>query len=268
MITTKTLSRKTGLSAKTLTRWANHGIIPKPAISTHPSGRGKVGYWPDSVLDRCLRIVELRKEGHSMQSAVALLGMERVNKCLAVLDQPTFADILAQHKVKQSNGEEVDFLEVFRAAIAGSLKESVLDRDHYRTILNKLHADNRLLLRTAIQLIESGYNPFLTYDGTTVQIEPDFLLGFPLVSEGRATFSLPLRPAFRKFLALFRGEELLPEARVQPAPKVWVHEGDTIVEYHIYIGGPRGFELIRETAQTVGVTRESSENHDDQTRPE
>jgi DNA-binding transcriptional MerR regulator len=262
MITTKTLSRKTGLSAKTLTRWANRGIIPRPAISTHPSGRGKIGYWPDAVLDRCLRIVQLRKQGHSVESALAMLGLEHVNQCLAKLDQPSFADLLAKHKVKGPRGEEVDFLEVFRAAIAGSLRDSVLDRDHHRTILDKLYADNRLLLRNALGLMEGGYSPFLTYDGTTVRIEPDFLLSFPIASEKRSCFSLPLRPVLRKFLAILGGEELLPEARVQPAPKVWVREGDTIVEYHIYLAGPLGFELIRELAQTVGTTREGGGNHD------
>jgi DNA-binding transcriptional MerR regulator len=262
MITTEILARKTGLSAKTLTRWSNRGIIPKPAIRTHPSGRGKIGYWPDSVLDRCLRIVQLRQEGHSVESAVGLLGMEHLNKCLAELDQPTFADILARHKVKRPDGEEVDFLEVFRGAVAGSLKDSVLDRDHHRTILHQLYDDDRQLLRDAIELLRVGYHPFLTYDGTTVRIVPDFLLGHPVASEGRSSFSLPLRPAFRRFLALFRGEELLPEVRAQAAPKVWVREGDTIVEYALFLGGPRGFQLLRETAQTVGVTRESGDNHD------
>jgi DNA-binding transcriptional MerR regulator len=262
MITTKTLARKTGLSAKTLTRWSNRGFIPKPAISTHPSGRGKIGYWPDAVLDRCLRIVQLRKEGHSVESAIALLGLEHVNKCLAEANQPSFADLLAQHKVKQANGEEVDLLEVFRAAVAGSLKDSVLDRDHHRTILHQLHTENRLLLRNAIELMRVGYDPFLTFDGTTVRIVPDFLLGHPVASEGRSSFSLPLRPAFRKFLALFGAEGLVPEARVQAAPKVWVREGDTLVEYVVFLSGPRGFEVIRETAQTVGVTRESGGDHD------
>jgi DNA-binding transcriptional MerR regulator len=262
MITTETLARKTGLSSKTLTRWSNRGLIPKPAISTHPSGRGKIGYWPDSVLDRCLRIVQLRKEGHSVESAVGLLGLEHVHKCLAAADRPSFADLLAQHQVKQPNGEEVDLLEVFRGAVAGSLKNSVLDRDHYRTILNQLHADNRLLLHKAIELMRVGYDPFLTYDGTTVHIVPDFLLGHPVASEGRSSFSLPLRPAFREFLALFGAEGLLPDVRVQAAPKVWVREGDTIVEYALYLSGPRGFEIIREIAQTVGVTRESGGNHD------
>ena len=263
MITTQTLTRQTGLSAKTLTRWANRGIIAKPAITTHPSGRGKVGYWPDAVLDRCLRIVHLRQEGHSIESAVAMLGVEHIEKGLSsALDQPSFADLMSKHKVKGGNGEEVDFLEVFRGAIAGCLRDSVLDRDHHRTILTKLHADNRLLLRVAVQQIEAGYNPFLTYDGTTVRIEPDFLLGHPTAPEGCSLFTLPLRAVFRKFLAVLGGEQLLPEVRVQTAPKVWVCEGDTIVEYRIYLGGPRGFEVIRELAQTIGVRREGGSKHD------
>jgi DNA-binding transcriptional MerR regulator len=262
MITTDTLTRKTGLSAKTLTRWANQGIIPKPAIGTHPSGRGKIGYWPDAVLDRCLRIVQLRKEGHSIESALAMLGMENLSKRLEKIQEPSFADILAKHKVKQPNGEEVDFLEVLRATVASSLKDSVLDRDHHRSILHQLHADNRRLLRLAVELVAGGYNPFLTYDGTTVRIEPDFLLGHPTTAPERSCFLLALRPVLRKFLALFGGEGLLPEARVHAAPKVWINEGDTIVEYHIFLAGPLGFELIRQTAQTVGMTRESEGNHD------
>jgi DNA-binding transcriptional MerR regulator len=262
MITTETLTRETGLSAKTLTRWSNRGIITKPAIRTHPSGRGKIGYWPDAVLDRCLRIVQLRKEGHSLESALALLGMERIYQCLEKIEQPTLADLLAQRKVKPPEGEEVDLLEVFRATVASSLKDAVLDRDHHQTILHQLHADNRLLLRVAVEMVSSGYNPFLTYDGTTVRIEPDFLVGHPTAAPERSSFLLPLRPVFRKFLALFGAEGAMPEARAYPAPKVWVNEGDTVVEYVVYLGGLRGFELIRETAQTVGVTRESGGNHD------
>ena len=262
MITTETLTRETGLSAKTLTRWSNRGIIPKPAVQTHPSGRGKIGYWPDAVLDRCLRIVALRKEGHSIEAAVALLGLERTYKCLEKLDQPTTADILAQRKVKGPDGGEVDLLEVFRAAVASRLKDTVLDRDHHRTVLDQLYADDRTLLRNAIGLVTSGYNPFLTYDGTTARIEPDFLLGHPTTSPESCFFVLPLRPVFRTFLALFGAEGAMPEARAYAAPKVWVNEGDTVVEYTVYLAGLRGFEVIRETAQTVGVTREGSGSHD------
>ena len=123
MITTQTLTRQTGLSAKTLTRWANRGIIAKPAITTHPSGRGKVGYWPDAVLDRCLRIVHLRQEGHSIESAVAMLGVEHIEKCLSsALDQPSFADLMAKHKVKGARAaieaDITDAARVIRAYLA------------------------------------------------------------------------------------------------------------------------------------------------------
>jgi len=262
MITTETLTRKTGLSAKTLTRWSNRGIIPKPAIRTHPNGRGKIGYWPDAVLDRCLRVVQLRKEGHTLESAIALIGLEHHSQCMEKIKQPTTAEILASRKVKQSDGEEVDLLEVFRAVIASRLKDAVLDRDHRHAVLHQLHADNHRLLRDAVNLQSIGYNPFLIYDGTTVRIEPDFLLGHPTAFPERSIFLLALRPVFRSFLALFGGEGAMPEARVYPAPKVWVNEGDTVVEYVVYFSGPLGFELIRETVQTVGVTPESSAKHD------
>jgi DNA-binding transcriptional MerR regulator len=262
MITTKALVRKTGLSAKTLTRWSNQGIIPKPAVQTHPSGRGKIGYWPDAVLERCLRLVQLRKEGHSVESALALLGLENFSKRLEKIEQTSFADLLAQHKVKRSDGEQVDLLEVFRATVAASLSDSVLDRDHQRSVLHQLHADNRQLLRTAVELVASGYNPILTFEGTTVRIEPDFLLGQPSASPERSSFVLPLRPVLRKFLALVGAEGVIPQARVHAAPKVWVKEGDTVVEYAVHLGGLLGFELIRETAQAVGVTRASAGDQD------
>ncbi|HWG42176.1 MAG TPA: hypothetical protein VN688_05270, partial [Gemmataceae bacterium] len=88
------------------------------------------------------------------------------------------------------------------------------------------------------------------------------LLGHPTAAPKRSSFLLPLRPVFHTFLALFGGEGAMPKARAYAAPKVWVNEGDTVVEYVVYFSGPHGFELIRETAQTVGVTREGGDSHD------
>jgi DNA-binding transcriptional MerR regulator len=262
MLTSKTVARKTGLSLKTLSRWANQGIIPKPAVHTHPSGRGKIGYWPDFVLERCRRIVQLRKQGHTLGNALALLGLEHVEKCLARVKQPTFADLLAEKKVPGPNGTEVDLLEVFLAVVAEDVRGSVLDRDCLPAILSQLQASRRLHLRTALRLMEAGYSPFLRYDGTTVRIEPDFLLGHPTAPEGHAFFAVPLRPAFRKFLSMIGVEDLLTPAPVRAAPKVWVREGDTIVEYDIFLGGGLGFEIIRELARTVGITPKSEEQHE------
>jgi DNA-binding transcriptional MerR regulator len=78
MVTAKQILAATGLkNAHTLTRWhKHHGIIPHPTIGVSSSGRGKCAYWPDWVLDRCRRIVELQKQGHTLASALRLVDRE------------------------------------------------------------------------------------------------------------------------------------------------------------------------------------------------
>jgi hypothetical protein len=38
-------------SGKTLTRWRQAGLLPLPAIETHPSGKGKIAYYPVWICD-------------------------------------------------------------------------------------------------------------------------------------------------------------------------------------------------------------------------
>src|SRR5688500_16508550 len=99
MITSTDILNTTGLkSSNTLTRWHQRGLIPQPLVRTHPSGRGMISYWPDWVLDRCVRIVELQKEGHSLESAARMLQIEQWNRALAQLEsQPeSISDRLAE----------------------------------------------------------------------------------------------------------------------------------------------------------------------------
>lgn len=73
-VTSTDIRGATGLCAKTLVRWAGQGIIPRPKVGPHPSGRGKIGYWDEWVLERCRELVKLQKQGRSLQAAVVLLG--------------------------------------------------------------------------------------------------------------------------------------------------------------------------------------------------
>jgi hypothetical protein len=50
------------------------------------------------------------------------------------------------------------------------------------------------------------------------------------------------------------GRELPAKPTARPVPRVWARDGDVIVEYDIFLGGPLGFELVRETAKTIGVS--------------
>jgi DNA-binding transcriptional MerR regulator len=75
MISTDELLAETGIrAAKTLTRWHQRGLIPKPEIRTHPSGRGKMAYWPEWVVNRCQRIKRLLATGRSLEDIEKILG--------------------------------------------------------------------------------------------------------------------------------------------------------------------------------------------------
>jgi hypothetical protein len=49
---------------------------------------------------------------------------------------------------------------------------------------------------------------------------------------------------------------------MRPARKVCASQGDVIVEYGILLLGPSDFELIHETARTVGTTGTEVEKSD------
>ena len=57
---------------KTLTRWHRRGLIPPPTIRLHPSGRGKMAYWPAWVVLRCQRITQLLRCGRSLDEIKSL----------------------------------------------------------------------------------------------------------------------------------------------------------------------------------------------------
>jgi len=256
MITTLEVAKRTGLSLKTLSRWSKRGIIPRAATGTHPNGRGKIGYWPDKVLDSCMRLAQLRKEGHEIETAAIMLQAERLNERLESLEKPKLADVLAQKKVRTEDGRELSLLDVLLAIIAVDLRNSVLDRDHHGTVLAQLRQEAKINL--ALYMIQQGYNPFLTFDGTDTRIEPDFLLCHTYGRGGviaSSTFQLPLLPAVRKLLTTLGAQQAIPDPRITPAPKVWMQEGDVTVECNILLAGPLGFQLLRGTAQTISALK-------------
>ena len=100
-VTSKQILQAAGFkSPKTLTRWAKAGIIPGPHVGTHPSGRGKIAYWPDWVLERCQRIAELLRQGHTLGSASSVLENERT---LRLIDEVEKSPDLGELLSKKSN---------------------------------------------------------------------------------------------------------------------------------------------------------------------
>ncbi|MDP9364105.1 MAG: hypothetical protein M3Q10_07760 [Chloroflexota bacterium] len=255
MITSRDILDKTGIkSAKTLTRWHQRGLIPAPLVRTHPSGRGKVAFWPDWVLDRCVKIVELQRQGHSLQSAALVLDVERLTKERERVeaDRPV-SELLADTRVRLTPTRDGTVLDAFLLAMVASVEARLRDVTEQQRLLAELRDSDAV--DRALNCLRAGYAPVLVYDGGRPEIIPDFLVSWRLGEDlpARSAFVVaPLLPTFREmFPWIERFVGTSPTA--SPAPKIWSREGDAVVEYTFYPAGPIGFELIRETAQVVST---------------
>src|SRR5215213_4235969 len=178
LITSQDILKATGLkSTKTLTRWHQRGVIPAPLIRTHPSGRGKIAYWPDWVLDRCVRIVNLQKEGHSLESAVKVLHLERRNHTYEDVRGyvESVSDLLAGPQSHLGLGQEGTLLDAFHQGVLASVEHLLTDPGEREALLIQLKGQDAIA--KALNLAQAGYTPILMYDGKHLTIIPDFLLG-------------------------------------------------------------------------------------------
>jgi hypothetical protein len=258
-ITSKQILQATGLkSAKTLTRWAKSGIIPGPHVGTHPAGRGKIAYWPDWVLERCQRIAGLIRQGHTLGSAASVLENERTLRLIDEVEKSPDRGALLSKKVQLPNGRETN-LELF---IDAFIARAVDDITVGEALRNKLIVQLRKaeVAELSLRLFHAGYNPICLFNGERIEVIPDFLVSHRLTDEqsvGSTCLLIPTLPPLRKAFSAF-GRTLPKEPVVRPAPKVYAREGDTIVEYQIFLGGQLGFELLRETANTVGFAQQTA----------
>lgn len=268
MITSKDILEKTGLkTAKTLTRWHQRGLIPEPLVRTHPSGRGKVSYWPDWVLDRCLRVVELQREGHSLQSAAGVLAVERLGqKVDRAKEEPRISDVLAGKQTQLTPEREGTLLEVFTLAMFSTIKRHVADPTERATLLAQFKEAG--LVDVAFDMARAGYNPVLVYDGERPEVVPDFLVAQRLSSNAPDPAALVVAPLLPTLCKLFPWLEPLvgTSPAAWPAPKIWVREGDAVVEYVFSPTGPVGFEVIRESSKVVSRITEEEEIDEDANR--
>jgi DNA-binding transcriptional MerR regulator len=254
MITTNEITEATGLSPKTLTRWHKRGILPEPLVGDHPSGRGKVGYWPDEVVERVQHIQKLRAEGHSLKSALMTLESLRLDRIIEqVTETPDFVEILKGKKVKIGPDTEADLLRVF-VALTLRAAQLLSANDGGRPALANSFGEAEV--RMTFQLFQNGFNPVLVFDGDVARVVPDFMVAHELsgcLREVTALIIVPMLPLVRKLLGELA--DSIPDPKTRPAQKVLGLNGDTFLEYDIHMGGPLGFELIHNSGRVVGTRK-------------
>lgn len=102
------------ITRKTLWLWQKkYNFFPDPAKEAHPGGKGIVGYYPPWVKDRCVRVYELQKSGHTISMIKEILKKEAEEKSskkiLIVDDEKKFTNLAKRFFLKEGYIVEVAF---------------------------------------------------------------------------------------------------------------------------------------------------------------
>lgn len=227
-------------SGKTLTRWySEHRLIPPPDIDTHPSGRGKMAYWPAWVLPRCIRIRQLLKSGHSLDDIRGMLGTDWSAEARRSSRQYSYT---AVSKELEKHAAIENFVEaVLRELPPGMLRAPQRDAEQITEWLL-----NRKTIEHLLDLMDRGYNPVLVLDGDSRYIVPDFVVGQMLakaaVMGGHWWVAALCGPAYEAFKTVVADLDAMP--RVRPVARIVEYEENGTVEQAIQLVGPFDFELV------------------------
>jgi len=252
MLSSHEILKRTGIkNAKTLTRWHQRGLIPPPEVKLHPGGRGKIGYWPDWVLERCIRIKQLVKQGHSLDKLAATLSNDWAEE---------------ERKAKRGGyrfkdaAADLDHLACRR-------NFAMLVTDKIGPMLSKLGVPSKRIVRwldelalreqtaeKAISLVRDGYNALLVFDGDAWDIVPDIVVGLALGHRAEQAIPLLAVPIFAEVVTAFSPIEYgLPTApTITLVPSVMKTVADRVEEYDVLQVGVLDFELSKLETTSAG----------------
>ena len=227
-------------SSKTLTRWYQRGLIPKPELGTHPNGRGKMGYWEPWVLERCLRIRQLMAAGKELGEIADMLGSDWDAAAKVVRRKYVFADV----------SNKMDFqagLESLRDLLWGLLNPFF--RELGVAAVKSNHMNFKQLktetLKQCVDLVRDGANPVVVYDGETFRAVPDFVIGQMLAKtagQGQPWLIVPVYHVVQKlFGPLLKLTAEQPTMR--PSSEVVLDDGDTMNRSDVVMVAPWDFEI-------------------------
>lgn len=223
MVTTKDILKFTGLkTARTLTAWYQAGLIPRPRIMRHPSGKGTVAVWPDEAMDRCMALAKLRKPGRPSRLNLRILELLDQQPVRQGLQAPE--DVIRANTANDGNmiNREDDLPEFFIAMLAPALFPYFPDVHSRSAMISKIRSLE--VMRQALDLFNSGFRPVLVVDKHDFQVTQDFMVSRRLADEvsfDHAIVVVPLLASLKKAFLLAR----VPFPEVKPIPPSATPEG-------------------------------------------
>ena len=199
-VTSKQITNSIGITSITLSRWQRQELIPSREVRPLTSGRGKRGYWPEWVLDRCKQIKQLREAGHSLAQIKKELGSDWEAESRAYL---------AKSKRKYR------FQEVSRSISMRQCAESSADAivELVRR-LNKKHAVSITPehIANALELAFDGINAVLVVSNTETRVTADFVVADYLANCRSIDGAFVVVPLFEELHSQLRLTDKLPKS--------------------------------------------------------
>ncbi len=202
MLSSKSLLEKSGLSRATLNNYIGLGLLPKPEVRQPDSDKDRarrLGYFPDSAINKIKEIDSLKKRGMRMSEIVAKLKITK--KARSSPPAPKKADAnpievppqtSPEASPKKSGGEKDK-----RPASSRRLRLSIGDLDHPAYLVNnnfEIAWSNRQAEETILQKADGLSSEITNRNVFRLLSESGFITG----AEGRS-------PLFQFHLSIAKG---------------------------------------------------------------
>ena len=162
-LTGKQLLERIGIkSARTLWRWQRHGLIPVPEVKPAPGGRGRTAYWDDTVVDRCFRILELQRLGHSLKEVKAALEHTAIQQ-RTLPPQP-------RRSKRRRPPVRIRPKDRFTGTLFALTSDLLTDEDLLRALLGQV--ERLRVFEQARKLVQRKLTPVMVFDGVDAMVIP------------------------------------------------------------------------------------------------
>lgn len=235
-------------NAKTLSRWANHGLIPHPVRGKKEMGSGSIGKWPKWTLERCVRIRQMRSQGRSLTEIADHLG------CDWELEAEQYANAIEARQVAKPGPGRLANTIITRGRLAAlqNLRDTVWkqtatrfcgahpDRKHWADLIGIE------LIEAAIGLVRDGIRPVLVLDDEGLSLTADFAISECLHRRGRVSelvLVVPIADDLTEWLS--ESEQIEPERWFGPIPEVSSSPGRKPVRKRLIVADDWTFNIGR-----------------------
>lgn len=231
------LARAGVKNARALARYADQGLIDRPTIGPHPSGRGTTSYYPASTVERIREIRGTRKRGAGRVAALNVTGTRRLDRLVEFTfsyHDPIYTDWDFSVTMTTTNGPTPE--EKFACAVAWRTFRITESKDVARRAASAAAA--RDTYESAMRCMQEGFAPVLLLRGKDARVVADVTLAEAMDAAGEGTLAIPLAKVIASI-------DESAKVRVRPAGNVHVVEDGIVVECGLSVGGPAGVHVVR-----------------------